>query len=63
MTAHPGMSFTGFMVCLSEIAIRSSLCDSVAAGGEREGEEEEESNGEEVFSLLQVFINFSYISQ
>lgn len=58
------MSFTGFMVCLSEIAIRSSLCDSVAAGG-GEGEEEEErkSNGEEVFSLLQVFINFFYISQ
>jgi len=53
------------MICLSEIAIRSSLCDSVATaaaggGGEtgeagEEGEEEErKSNGEEVFSLLQV---------
>ena len=50
------------MICLSEIAIRSSLCDSVAtaaAGGGEEGEaggeeEERKSNGEEVFSLLQV---------
>jgi hypothetical protein len=35
-----GMSFSGFMVCLSEIALGSCLCG-------------EESEGEEVFSLLQ----------
>ena len=60
------------MICLSEIAIRSSLCDSVATagGGGEEGvaggeEEERKSSGEEVFSLLQVNLNFifSYVSQ